>query len=251
MNYIFSNMNYPLIILGIICFCLPSCSAYQRVAAPLPDTFLEGADLTSTIETLPFDQAWVRADFDGHHYRKLFLKPVRTDLLPEDSWMKSASFLIASQSDYERESRAIADYFYTELLRRIQEYPDNRIEIVNAGGPKILVAEIALTELEFSHPVARAGALAVPVPGSSAALSTISDPHAAFALRLNDSSGNLAATVADRKFPPTRIVDLNKLTVSSSIREVCSIWAGIIAEALNKGRFSATTEPSNFSLIPW
>ena len=111
--------------------------------------------------------------------------------------------------------------------------------------------EIALTELEFSHPVARAGSLAAPVPGSGAALSSISDPHASFALRVSDPSGNLAATVADRQFPPARIVDLNKLTVSSSIREVCSIWAQTIAEALNKGRFSLVTAPSSFSLSPW
>lgn len=126
-----------------------------------------------------------------------------------------------------------------------------RIAVTDRPTEGTLVIEIALTELEFSHPVARAGALAAPVPGTGAALSTITDPHVAFAARLTDATtGELVASIADRKFPPMRIVDLNKLTVKSSAREVVALWATSIGQALQGNGIDPVTE-KRFSLLPW
>ncbi len=224
------------------------CSAYKRVADVNP-IFLEGVDVHSKIDNLPFDQAWVKDDFDGRKYSKLIIKPIRTDLLT--GWERSMSAFIASKESYDLEARKIADYFHAQLVKDIEEYNDNRILVTEKAGADVLTMEIALTELEFSHPVARAAALAAPVPGTGAALATITDPHAAFAARITDPSGRLVATVADRKFPPTRIIDLNKLMVTSSVREVSSIWAKTMAEALNKGRFQKTEREGRFSILPW
>ena len=118
-------------------------------------------------------------------------------------------------------------------------------------GPRTIVVEIALTELEFSRPIARAGSMVAPIPGAGAALSMISDPHAAFAARVTDgATGELIATAADRKFPPTRIVDLNKLTVTSSAREICSLWADSIARGIQSKDGEKITSQS-FSFLPW
>jgi len=84
------------------------------------------------------------------------------------------------------------------------------------------------------------------------AVSAVSDPHVAFAARFSDGgTGKLLATIADRRFPPTRIVDLNKLTVTSSAREVCAIWAKIIAEGLNSDKLTKVKQQGSFSLLPW
>jgi hypothetical protein len=226
------------------------CGAYKRIA-PVSPTFLEGVDTASTVENLPFDHAWVQPNFDARKYSKLFIKPVRTDLVSDESRTHSFSAFLATKEGYDEAVGQIAEYFRAEIIGAIGEYPGNRITIVDKPGPGVITAEIALTEVEFSHPVARAASLAAPIPGTGAAISAVTDTHAAFALRVTDPSGKLVATVADRKYPPTRIIDLNKLTVSSSAREVCALWADTMAEAFNKGRFAPTSAKGRFSLWFW
>jgi hypothetical protein len=226
------------------------CGAYKRIA-PVSPTFLEGVDTTSTVENLPFDHAWVKPNFDSRKYTRLLIKPIRTDLVSDESRTHSLSAFLATEEAYDEAVGQIAEYFHTELIDAIGEYPGNRITIVDKPGPDVITAEIALTEVEFSHPVARAASLAAPIPGTGAAISAVTDTHAAFALRITDPSGKLVATVADRKYPPTRIIDLNKLTVSSSAREVCALWADTMAEAFNKGRFAPTSAKGRFSLWFW
>lgn len=229
---------------------LSGCAWKARVETVSP-VFLEDVDISSKLETLPFDHSWVRAKFDGRSYRKLHVKEIRTDLLPEDGWMNSYSSVISSAEDYRRESQEIGRYFREQLIEALQEKEPPRFVIVDAPGSDVLTLEIALTELEFSHPVARAASLAAPVPGTGPALSSMTDPHAAFAARLYDGSGRLVATAADRRFPPARIVDVNKLTATSSAREVSTIWAGLMSEALTNGQFVKTEDSSWFSVLPW
>lgn len=229
---------------------LHGCALKDRVTT-VNNTFLEDVDTSQKIKNLPYDHAWVRGDFNGQAYNKLYIKPVRIDLLSEDSWLRSASIVVNSKEEYYEEASKIAKYFHEQLTKDIKEYEGNRIHLVNSPGEDVLTLEIALTELELSHPAARAAALAAPIPGTGPALSTLSDPHAAFAARITDGNGRLVATVADRKFPPTRIIDLNKLTILSSAREVCALWSETMSEALNKGRFTKTEGNNRFSILPW
>lgn len=229
---------------------LAACSLHDRVAS-VDNTFLEDVDVSQKLVNIPYDHAWVRPGFDGRVYPKLYLKPIRLDKLGENAWMKSASSFITSRESYLEEAKEIADYLQEQLVKQINEYPNPSVTLVDRPDERTLTLEIALTELEFSHPIARAAALAAPVPGTGPALSAMSDPHVAFAARITDETGRLAVTAADRKFPPTRIIDLNKLTITSSPREVCALWAKTMAEALNKRRFSKTKDNGKFSLLPW
>jgi hypothetical protein len=227
------------------------CAAGARVTT-VDRTFIEDADINSKIDNLPFDHAWVRNDFDGRGYSKLYFPPIRTDLLGKDNkWERSIGPIISNYEEYQSEAKQIAEFFHSELVKKFSEYEGNRIRVVDGPGKDVVTIEVALTELEFSHPAARAAALAAPVPGTGVALSTITDPHMAFAARIYDPKGKLVGTAADRKFPPTRIVDLNKLTVTSANREISSIWAETFAEAINKGRFQKTGRKGIFSILPW
>jgi hypothetical protein len=227
-----------------------SCAAKQRVVG-VPRTFLEDVNIDKKLENLPFDHSWARPGAKKSSYGQVYFKPVRTDLLPPDAWNNSASMFITGEEDYRAEAKELAKYFREQLIDDVRSAPKKRYTVVNSAGPGVLVVEIALTELEFSHPIARAGALVAPVPGTSAALSTITDPHVAFAARLTDGkTGRLLATAADRKFPPMRIIDLNKLTVTSSAREVCALWAKSIAEVLDSNQFAEVKE-KRFSILPW
>jgi hypothetical protein len=230
---------------------LPACAASNR-AKEIPDTFLSDIDRSKKLATMPFDHAWVWTKAKKEAYHSVLIKPVRVDLLPPDAWKSSASSLITSELEYREKSKEIATYFHQQLTEKLQAYPDARLKISQTPGAGIATLEVVFTELEFSHPIVHAGAIAAPIPGAAQALATISDPHAAFALRISDSvSGKLLATVADRKFPPIRIFDFNKVTLSSSLREICSNWSKELASALNKGPSEDTARYGVIKLLPW
>ena len=234
---------------GLVTFS--ACTAAKRVV-PIDKTFLEDVDTSQQVKGLPFDHSWVkRSEANKENYNGVFFRPVRTDLLPSGAWVNSGSAWITSQEDYDAAAKEIAQYFTGRLRDEIKYAEKPWIGLEDEPGPGTLVVEIALTELEFSHPVGRAAALAAPVPGTGAAMSAITDPHVAFAARIYDgTTGELLATVGDRKFPPLRIVDLNKLTVKSSPREICALWAKSIADSFNRKGFTEVEE-KRFTLVPW
>ena len=237
-------------VLAAVVTILGGCAVRDRIT-PVSNTFLEDVDTTKRLSTLPYQHSWVSSKFDGRSYRKIFIKPVRVDRLDHDGWTRSASAAITSKDDYVLEASALAAFFRSELIEKVRSFEGGRFQIATRPGPGVAVLELAFTELEFSHPAARAASLASPIPGSGAALSSVTDPHAAFAGRLYDDTGRLVATVADRKFPPARIIDLNKLTVSSSVREVCSLWAETLAKAINQGQWVPIDANDTFSIRPW
>lgn len=230
---------------------LAACSAYQRVS-PIEKTFLEDVDTSKKIENLPFQHSWVRPGANPYDYREIFVKPIRLDKLPPNAWETSLSAFITSRDDYLNHASELGRYFHAQLREKLHSHPAARFSVVNTVKPGTAVIEIAFTELEFSHPIARADSLAAPVPGAGAALSTMVDPHAAIAARLSDgTSGKLIATMGDRKFSPARLIDLNKLTVSSTLREICANWATEIANSIQEGRFSKIKKEGTYSLLPW
>lgn len=236
---------------GAVMIGLVGCSAKKRFD-DVSTTYLQDVDVNKRMDNMPFDHSWVYNQINRDNYYGIYVPPIKTETLPKDHWTNSMSAIITSEADYLAEARDIAVYFRQRLIEEINKDPQKHFRAVDRPGPGVAVLQLALTELEFSHPVARAGTLAVPVPGTGAALSAITDPHAAFAARLTDgATGKLIATAADRKFPPTRVIDLNKFTVTSSAREVCSIWAEELAEAIHKGRLGEVAERGRFDWKPW
>ncbi len=112
--------------------------------------------------------------------------------------------------------------------------------------------ELALTEVVFSRPATNLAVMAAPVPGAGAALSMMTAPVVAFAGRFTSPDGReLWGTVADRREPPFRPIDLNKFTVASSARDVVSQWARELAEAIEFDRLKPVERSPWFSWLPW
>jgi hypothetical protein len=237
--------------------CLPllvcgGCSLQQRTA-PLPTTFLEDVDISEELETVPFQHAQIVPDDDSPKtYSSVFVQPIRTDLIPKDSWRQSSSLFLRTEDAYNLEVQGLADFFYQQILDELQKVPNKRFNVVSIPTDTTIVAEIALTDVEFSHPVTRAAALAAPLPGVDLALSAFTDPHLSFAVRFTDGkTRKLLASAADRRFPPFRIIDLNKLTITSSAREIVKMWARELAEAIQTDRLTKVERSSWFSILPW
>lgn len=234
-----------------VLFALTGCAVEKRTN-PVSNLFLEDRDVSVKDKTLPFDHAWVEPNFPLGHYHNVYFRSVTLSKLPPESWKDSKSVYITSEADFMKESQLLADYFLEQLKKKVENYPNGTMKVVDKPMPDGLVIDLAITENEFSQPIENTGALLVPVPGSAMLFSAISDPHVAFAARVYDGkSGKLLATAADRKFPPTRLLDLNKVTVTSPNREIVSTWASIIAEALNRDGFAKVESQGSFSILPW
>ena len=231
---------------------ISGCGINDR-AKPLSNTFLEDRDTTVKDKTLPFDHAWIKPGLPNDYYTKVYFRSVTTSKLPKGEYKASIGTYILTEEDFNKEADLLAKYFQQQLVDKATNYPKATVAVVDKAGPHTLVFDTAFTELEFSNPVTNTGALLVPIPGASILFSAISNPHQAFASRVYDGkTGELVATVGDRKFPPTRLLDLSKVMTTSPNREICQTWAQIIADALNRDTFD--TEVSNrglFAILPW
>jgi hypothetical protein len=230
---------------------ISGCALRQRTE-PISTVFLDGAPYEHAIPELPFQHSWLAPQNNPRSLTSIFIKPVRTDLLPDDEWKKSKGIAVSSTEEFAKSVAVLARYFRMKLLADLKKVPNPRFSLAEKPEEASLVAEIALTEVVLSEPVIRAMGLAAPVPGVDVALSVLSDPHVAFAARFTTPDGKeLIATAADRRFPPLRIIDLNKLRATSSAREIISQWSSELAQALQLEQFNKVKRSWRFSLLPW
>lgn len=239
-----------IVALALLVIGISGCAVKDRTA-PISSRFLEDRDTTVVDETLPFNHAWIDTNLPNS-YDKVFFRSVSIDKIPSDVWKKSESTAILSKEDFDKEARKLGDYFKEQLNEKVKTFKKGKFTTVDKPVKGGLVFDFAFTELEFAHPLVQAGSMLVPVPGTSIALATVTDPHVAFAARVYDGeTGKLIATLADRKYPPTRLLDFSKLTFRSPNREICGIWAEIIAEGLNRDEFASVSPRGYFRLLPW
>jgi hypothetical protein len=239
------------VLVGCALVATAGCATNDRIK-PLPTTFLEDRDTTIKDDTLPLSHAWIDPEHPHGYYTKVYYRSVTVDRLPEDAWRGSMSTFLTSKAGYEKLAQSLADYFKQKLVEKTTKYKNGTFSVTDKAEEHGLVFDFAITELEFSHPVSKAGMLLVPVPGASVAFSAVSDPHVAFAARVYDGkTGRLLATLGDRRFPPIRLLDVNKVTLSSSAHEIVTDWADIIVEGLNRDEFAKVSDRGIFRLLPW
>jgi hypothetical protein len=245
------NSLLRLLIIPCIPLLFTACAVKERTE-PVVATFLDGVPVESSIQDIPFMHSWIDPQAKISAYSTLCIKPVRTDLLPEEMWLRSRGLAVSSADEFQKDAAVIARYFRIRLLSELKLTKSQRFTVVDTPDATSLVLEIALTELVLSEPIIRAAALAVPFPGVDLALSTISDPHVSFAARFTSSDGKrLIATAADRRFPPVRLIDFNKLRARSSAREIVAHWARQLAQSIQLDEFKKVEGNSWFSILPW
>jgi hypothetical protein len=235
----------------LVALLLVSCAVKERTE-PVVETFLEGVPRESSVPDIPFLHSWIAPQSTPIPYSNIYVKPVRIDLLPKDMWLRSRGLAVSTQEEFQKDAEVIARYFRIRLLSELKSTTSQRFTVVETPDPHTLILEVALTELVLSEPLIRAAALAVPFPGVDLAISTITDPHVSFAARFTSPDGKqLIATAADRRFPPIRLIDLNKLRARSSAREIIAHWARQLAQAIQLDEFKQIEGNSWFSILPW
>ena len=227
------------------------CSLKER-NDPLSPTFLEGVPIESQLKEMPFRHSWLAPNRKKYSLRSVYVKPVRTDLLSAEEWKRSQGLAVTSKEEFDKAAQLLARYFRIRLLGELKRVPNPRFEVVDSAQKNSAIIEVALTELVLSEPVVRGLGLAAPVPGVDLALSTISDPHVGFAVRVTAPDGvTLLGTAADRRFPPLRVIDLNKLKATSSAREIIADWSRELAESIQTDELTAVERTAWWSLTLW
>ena len=242
-------MYHPIIAVAVA-LAICGCAISERIEE-LPATFLEDVPRESALAGVSFQHAWRNPVPARRAFETLYVAPVRTGLLPSEMWRRSLSVWVRSESSFARRVHELALFLEEELLAALRADPPGPLELTNDPTHTSVILEIALTEVVLARPTMHAAALAAPLPGVELALSTIDDPHLSFAARLTAPNGHLLATVADRRFPPIRVVDLNKLTLTSSGREIVREWAQELAPLLKHPDTHQGTRRLPISISPW
>ncbi len=226
-------------------------------------------------------------------YDTLEILPINLNYLDLRQWEKSKNALIRDEKDYLHYTQLVAAYFMERLEKKLREdlkaFGTSRCSLVfpsstgtgmqdltrarssesgSAGGKdkgdieKLSVSpgeswtmqlEIAFTDVVFGSPAQHAGALLLPVPGMSAAWSTVTSPRLAFEARARKKGEEEDLFVAaDRKFPRVKLLDLNKLTVTSPLREVSDLWVEELSRMLFRERDEEEVSGTfGFTFLPW
>lgn len=243
-------MKKSIIIKLTLLFSLSSCFLQNEII-PLTSTHLAGLDVSKKIASLPFLHAQVHKKVPRGLYKKVLIENIKISDEAIDSWADSFGVVISSQGSYIEESKEIAGYFKKRLIEDIKNNnPD--FEIVTTPDENTVRISIVIIELVYSKPSLEAGSVLTPVPGTGLAISALNNVHIAFVMRIQDAlTGELIASIADRKFPPMKIVDFNKFTVTSSIKEICDNWSSMITKTFLVGHHSKVEREGDFSIIPW
>lgn len=224
--------------LSFAIFALTGCAAKRAVSKAEPTAFLNstGTAGAGKISRLPYERSWRNPSVKVSNYSRICFRPVTTAYLRAEMWQQSASPFITSKEDFILQAAGLAQT-WNASLRNAFAVPENRFAVVNdATQPGTLVVEIAITEVVFGRPVANAASYAV--SGGGVAYGALFSPSVAFEARVTDgATGQLVATVSDRRSTKIKLVDLSKFTYTQSNRQICEQWSGEFMKAFNVSLF--------------
>ncbi len=229
------------------------CAAKSKFepAPPSPYLNIPGVDRNAKLANVPFDHSWVREGFDIDSYSKVIIRPVQTKYVNTANWMESVSGIVTSEANYKKEVDALAALTAEKFKEAFSKTEANRFRVANKPDGGTLAIELALTEVVFGKPVTNAAALASPIPGTSAAVSAVTDPRVAFEAKVFDAStGQLIATAADRASSTARVINLNKFTATSACNDIVENWADLFVQVFNDAEVTKVSR-KRFEIKPW
>ncbi len=245
--------NLRIIFLFLISTSLFFGCGYKKALEPAaPAGFVDRKHSNLASDRAPFQYVWrkdandSRVEIYKRGSYKIYVAPVTTRFLKfdgKDSDLKEKADEIA---------RYLGDRINTEIAKRegksIKAYP------VKSREDADMYLEIALTEIGLGNPILYTGAWLLPLPGTGTAVDSMQQPVLAFEGRFTAAKTNeIIAEAADRKIPPVRILDLNKVTSKMGpLREISNNWAIEIANSVQaKLDEEAVSRTAAFTVLPW
>jgi hypothetical protein len=257
-----------------------SCTVKEAVEPLKPTGFLEHAELLEQPKYTPFDLAWKQPETSGRLYDTLLIEAVRTDQVDQTRWIYSAGTLLRSNDAYIAEVTELADYIQKSVAKRFERHsraeatatvergipfqpvrnqlsPDAadvpaEIAAIPGAVDRKLSVQISIAAVDFGDPLVYGGLLAVPVPGVANLSTAARSPVLTLEARFRDlQTGEVVAELLDRRFPQLKIVDVNRLTLTSALHEIADSFADDLVASLYREPTQKIDKRWPFSLLPW
>lgn len=255
----------------------------KAAVEPIKSTsfLINGEKLQKPLDT-PFDLAWASPDIESREFETVLIRAVRTDLIDPDKWTDSVGTFITSRETYIRKINELADYIQKALTTKFNKHEEKGANAsVEPGIPfeaaspppstapskppgaenlaqlilsvdRTLVVELSISEVNFGDPLLYGGLLAVPVPGVANLSTTLKSSSLTYEARFTDqTSGEVIMELRDRRFPQVKIIDVNRLTVTSALHEIADAFAEDLVASLYRKEGQKIGKHSPFSLLPW
>lgn len=228
------------IVIVSISLLLTSCALLKANETLEPSQFLKNVGIdTQENKAKHLGQPWKHAwelQSDYGKYESIHLKPVNLGYINQEVRNKFLKASTLSAESYDKRVAKLADYFNQSLRESLAHFDGERkLALVDSPQGHTLIIEIALTEIVFNEPSAYLTSLAVPIPGSSLMVESVTTPYLSFEVIITDSVENeVIATIADRAFPTYRAIDLDKLTVDEGLKKIIDVWVKELVESSNQ-----------------
>jgi hypothetical protein len=206
-------------------------------------------------ERAPFDRAWIGDPIEFQRkketYKKLFIKPVNTDHLLQQTWWDDLNL---QDSDRLKEDIVtLAIYMHDRFVNAIKTDPRHALEIVDAPGPETFVLELALVQIKPTKPAVNiiGDTLGVFVPGGGL-VKTVGSGSIAIEAVLRDGLTNEELVLfADREADKMAPISLNDYTWYGHAKEIIDDWADQYVELASTPLSHKVEAGLPFTLAPW
>jgi len=245
---------------------LPGCATQNQLAekvigaSPASD-----AGLLEKPETLaphrardPFDRSWISENLDWARYNKVYVAPVDTTHVLEQSLRDK---LNVRQPAIQDDILQLGFELRKRIVEAFREDPKHHFEVAddpNALGESGVLLEVALVQLVPNKAglgllglAAWAAPLEVGVPVGT--LAAFADRGSvAFELRARDAlTSEVIAMAADRETGAMRVIDLRSVTWYGNAHEIFGQWAQAIVDLTNTPSTEQVAHSRYFTLWPW
>ena len=196
---------------------------------------------------LPFDKVWVRPGTNFQQYDKIFIAPVDTRYLMQQTWWKQMS----NNRTIKEDAQGLANYFYHSLQGAFGRDPNNRLRLVrNARRAGTLVLEVAVVEVTPTKAAINLASYAASFAG--AAIRTQTNGTVAFEARVrNGANGQILAQFADRESGQASLVNLKNFSWYGHATDIINMWSWQMVRSANKRPGEVVSDRSAFTLNPW
>lgn len=145
----------------------------------------------------------------------------------------------------------VEDEMKEEAPSELEKAPENALDAL-LPERRTLVVELSIAEVNFGDPTVYGGLLFVPVPGIANLSTAVKSPSLTIEARLMDQKTNSVITeILDRRFPQLKPIDLNRLTISSALHEMCDAFADDLVRSFYRKKGQRVRGQLAFSLLPW
>ena len=254
------HLNLRVCIITITALTLfPVSSIFAQIfkkAEPIKQTtdFVEGSMMRPRGD-LPFHHAWKAKQVDFNDYTKIYIAPVSTVYLQENSWWKDLNFKKAKENIDD-----VANYMRATITKAFSEDPQRRFEVVRGYGSQTLVLEIAIVELVpnkaglsvlMTAVGPATGALAA-AAGGAMAKKVGSKSTIAIEARIRDGKdGAIVAMFTDREHSIGSLINVKDFTWYAPVKKIIRNWGDQLVKVSNKAPNDIIADTPAFSFKPW